>query len=165
MRKGQRLNRRQSTRYWLLLAYAAAGVETPRALLLLQLGQSILGGVLVLGIMKLAGLVAPERLGLARVAGLVSAIHPTLIYAATHIQVALLGTTLFVWTLALAYQTGATRRTRDAVATGVILAALTLTDPILVLAAAGVAWALLRLGLTMSDGCNRSGCSWSSRSR
>jgi hypothetical protein len=65
-----------------------------------------------------------------------------LVYAATHVQVASLGTTILVWTLALAYQTGSTGRDRDAAFTGGLLALLALTDPILTMAAAGVAWAV-----------------------
>ena len=48
-------------------------------------------------------------------AGLIVALHPTLVYAATHVQVATLGTTLLIWALAWAYQTGSSGRTRDAV--------------------------------------------------
>jgi hypothetical protein len=124
------------------LAFAAAGVETPQALLLLELGQSILGGVLVLGVLMLAHSIAPGRPLLAFIAGLVTALHPTLIYAATHVQVASLGTTFFIWTLATAYKTGIGRSFRAAAVTGVLLALLALTDPILALAGAGVAWAV-----------------------
>ena len=73
---------------------------------------------------------------------LIVALHPTLVYAATHVQVATLGATLLIWTLAWAYQTGASGRTRDAAITGGLLALLALTDPILALAMAGVAWAI-----------------------
>src|SRR5262245_53471922 len=75
-------------------AYAIGGVGTPRALLILELGQSVLGGFLVWGVVRLARLVAPGHRGLARLAGLVVALHPTLVYAATHVQAATLGTTL-----------------------------------------------------------------------
>jgi hypothetical protein len=112
-------------------AYELGGVGTPRALLLLELGQSLLGGLLVWGVLRLARLIAPGRPGLAQAAGLVVALHPTLVYAATHVQVASLGTTLLVWTLAWAYQTGATGRSRDALIAGGWLALLALTDPIL----------------------------------
>ncbi len=122
--------------------YALAGVETPRALLILELGQSILGGLLVLGVMNLARSIAPDRPWIAFAAGLATAIHPTLVYAATHVQVALLGTTLLVWTLAAAYRTGTTRSLLDAAITGLLLAVLTLTDPILALVFPGVAWAV-----------------------
>ena len=101
-------NRPRSTRT-VALAYAIAGVETPQALLLLELGQSLLGGFLVLGVLRLARTIAPDRPGLALSAALVTALHPTLVYAATHVQVASLGTTLLIWTLAAAYRTGTSR--------------------------------------------------------
>ena len=124
-------------------AYAIGGVGTPRALLVLELGQAALGGLLVAAVLGLAREVAPGRPGLARMAGLIVAMHPTLVYAATHVQVALLAATLLSATLAWAYRAGRTGRDRDAMATGLLLAALALTDPILTLAAVGVAWAVL----------------------
>ncbi len=125
------------------LAYAIFGVDSPQALLALELGQAILGGLLVLGVLRLARAIVPELPWLAWTAALVVALHPTLIYAATHVQVASLGATLLVWTLALAYQAGSTRQLRDAVYTGLLIALLTVTDPILALASLGVAWAIV----------------------
>ncbi len=124
------------------LAYAAGGVDTPRALLLLELGQAVLGGVLVLGALCLARLVAPGRSWLALTAALLVALHPTLVYAATHVQVATLGATLLVWTLVWAYRTGASGQARDAAIAGGLLALLALSDPILALVAPGVAYAI-----------------------
>src|SRR5215218_2810789 len=71
-------------------AYAAGGVGTPRALLILELGQSVVGGLLVAAVLALAREVAPGRPRVAVLAGLLAALHPTLVYAATHVQVALL---------------------------------------------------------------------------
>jgi hypothetical protein len=124
------------------LAYAIGGVGTPRALLLLELGQSVLGGLLVWEVLRLARLVMPGRSGLARTAALVVAIHPTLVYAATHVQVASLGAALLVGTFARAYQAGATGRVKDAIIAGGWLAVLALTDPILSLAFIGIAGAI-----------------------
>lgn len=124
-------------------AYAIGGVGTPRALLVLELGQAALGGLLVAAVLRLAREVAPERRRLAGLSGLMVALHPTLVYAATHVQVALLGATLMTATLAWAYRAGRTGRDRDAMVTGLSLAALTMTDPILALAAAGVTWAVV----------------------
>jgi hypothetical protein len=121
------------------VAYAMGGVGTPRALLELQLGQALLGGVLVAALMAMARSIAPDQPRMALVAGLIAALHPTLVYAATHIQVASLAATLLTITLALAYRAG---RDRDAMATGLALAGLMLTDPILGLVAPGVAWAI-----------------------
>ncbi len=124
-------------------AYAVGGVETPRALLILEVGQCLLGGLLVWGVIRLVREVAPGRPRMERLAGLVVAIHPTLVYAATHVQVAGLGAALLVWTLALGYRAGAGRRTRDAAFAGALLALLALTDPILSLAIVGIGLAVL----------------------
>jgi hypothetical protein len=125
-------------------AYALGGVGTPRALLILELGQAALGGVLVACVLHLAREVAPDRPRVGALAGLIVAVHPTLVYAATHVQVALVAATLLTATLGLAYRAGRTGRGREALATGLALAALALTDPILALAAPGVAWAVAR---------------------
>ena len=128
------------------VAYAIGGVETPRSLLILELAQSLLGGVLVLGVLRLCRLIAPGSPRTAWIAGLVVALHPTLVYAATHVQVATLGATVLIWTVAWSYQTGASSRVRDAMITGVLLAVLTLIDPILSLAMVGVAWSIAQGG-------------------
>jgi hypothetical protein len=119
-------------------AYALGGVETPASLLIVQLGQALLGGLLVAGVLRLAGEVAPGRRGVALGAGLIAALHPTLVYAATHVQVALPAAVLVVWSLAFGYRTGRTGRDRDALMAGGLLALLALTDPILALAGVGV---------------------------
>ncbi len=123
-------------------AYAIGGVETPRALLILELWQAFLGGVLVLGVLALARELFPGRRLAQVVAAGVVALHPTLVYAATHVQVASLAATLMVWTLALAYQAGRSGRPRDTIATGGLLGVLVLTDPILALAGLGVVLAI-----------------------
>jgi len=123
-------------------AYAVGGVETPRSLLILELGQALLGGLLVLGVLKLAREIASERPAFALIAGAITAFHPTLVYSATHVQVVPLATTMLVWTLALAYQSGRTGRDRDALLCGVVLALLVLTDPILGLVAFGALGAI-----------------------
>src|SRR4051794_32403475 len=41
--------------------YAAGGVERPLALLILELGQSFLGGIMILGVIRLAQLAAGPR--------------------------------------------------------------------------------------------------------
>lgn len=126
-------------------AYALGGVETPRSLLILELAQSALGGVLVVGVLWLASEVVPGRVWVARVAGLIAALHPTLVYAATHVQVALLAATLLTLTLASASRAARTGRDRDALLTGFLLALLMLTDPILGLASLGVAAATAQI--------------------
>jgi hypothetical protein len=122
-------------------AYAIGGVETPRALLLLELGQALLGGWLVAETIRLARSVAPGRSSVAIASGLVVAVHPTLVYAATHVQVAGLAATLLVATLARACEA---RTVRDAFVVGLWLAVLMLTDPILGLVAPGACWVMAR---------------------
>jgi hypothetical protein len=136
-------------------AYAIGGVGTPRALLVLETGQCLLGGILVWGVMRLARRVAPERCAIAAAAGFVAALHPTLVYAATHVQVAGLGATLLVWTLAWAYRTASSGRPRHAAITGGFLALLALTDPILSLATIGIAWTVWQGSRGAIDGRRR----------
>jgi hypothetical protein len=119
-------------------AYAIAGVETPESLLILQLAQALLGGVMVLGVFRLASWVAPDRPAVAWWGAAVAAFHPTLVYAATHVQVALLAATLVTWTLARGARMAASGSLRDAAATGLLLALCALTDPILALVVVGV---------------------------
>ncbi len=128
------------------LAYAAGGAETPVALLILELGQAILGGLLVLGVLRLAREAAPQQRAVSVAAGLVAALHPTLVYGTTHVQVALLGATLLTWTLVSAFRTGASGRTASALITGALLAAVTLCDPILALGGVGALWAIVQGG-------------------
>ncbi len=120
-------------------AYLVGGVETPKSLLILELGQAVLGGWLVAETIRLARAVAPGRRWAAIAAGLIAAIHPTLVYAATHVQVASLASTLLVIVLVRAFEA---KTGRDAFVAGLWLAALVLTDPILGLVAPGAAWAM-----------------------
>ena len=124
------------------IAYAIGGVAAPKSLLILELAQSILGGLLVLGVLRVCHTIAPASPLMAWIAGLIVSIHPTLIYAATHVQVAILGATLLTWVLAWAYQTGSSGEARDAAITGGLLAVLALTDPILAVSIVGAAWAI-----------------------
>jgi len=140
------------------IAYAVGGVETARSLLVLELGQSLLGGVLVLGVLRLCHLLAPRCTLMAWTAGLIVALHPTLVYAATHVQVALLGATLLTWVLASACLTGLSGRLRDAGITGGLLALLALTDPILCVSAIGVTWAIWQHGQGTPGQFRRSLC-------
>ena len=92
----------------------------------------------MLGVLSLCRQIAPDRPAAACWAGLITALHPSLVYAATHVQVALLGATLLVWVLSWGYRSGTTGRGPDAIIAGRSLAVLALTDPILSLAGIGV---------------------------
>lgn len=121
-------------------AYLVGGVESPRSLLMLELVQALLGGVMVAGVMALAQQMAPGRVGIERCAGMIAALHPTLVYCVTHVQVSCLAATSVVWSLVLARRVGERGHTRDAIATGAILAFMVLTDPILGLVAPALIW-------------------------
>ncbi len=123
-------------------AYAIGGVGTPQSLLILELGQAVLGGVLVGFVMILASEVARGFPRVATVAGLIMAVHPTLVYSATHVQVAALASALLAGALALATRAGRTRALGDALGAGLLLGLLALSDPILGLVAPGMAWAI-----------------------
>lgn len=120
------------------LAYAAGGVEQPRALLMLELGQALLGGLLVLGVLELTRWVVPDRPAAAWTAAALAAFHPTLVYAATYVQVAELAATLVVWSLVWSARAADSRSIRDASLVGLLLGLATLTDPILSLVGVGV---------------------------
>jgi len=122
--------------------YAVGGVGSPRSLLMLQLTQAAIGGLMVAGVMRLTQEVAPDRPRMAIVAGLIATLHPTLIYSATHVQVAAMAATMLTGTLALAYRLGRTGDNRTAIACGIVLGLLALTDPILALVAPAAAWAV-----------------------
>lgn len=125
------------------VAYGLAGVESPAAMLLIQGLQALSGGVLAASVMCLADRIAPARPPIAWMAGLGVAISPVLIYSVTHIQVACWATIFFVGTVTMGYRTAHSGRIIDAAGTGITLALLVLTDPILGLAALGVGWAVL----------------------
>ncbi|RUL82331.1 glycosyltransferase family 39 protein [Tautonia sociabilis] len=136
----------QAPVYPLLVAasFAVGGVETPAALLLLQLGQAILGGLTALAAMLLAREAVPGRPRMAVLAGLVVALHPTLVYSATHVQVACLAALLVTASFAVSYRSARTGNRADRLATGALLGLLTLTDPILALIAPGICWIWIR---------------------
>jgi len=124
--------------------YALGGVATPTSLLILELGQAAIGGLLAWSVMALAAEALPRRPRVAVAAGLITAFHPTLVYAATHVQVAELAASLLTLTFLCAYRTGRTGSARDAALTGLAGGVLVLTDPILGLVAPGAAWTVLR---------------------
>jgi len=127
-------------------AYWIGGVGTPLSLLILELAQAGLGGVLVAGVMALAGSIAPKARWVAPLAGLIAAVDPTLVYPATHVQVVGLATTLLIVALAWAERTARTGRSSDAIGSGVCFGLLALADPILGLSAPAMAWSIARSG-------------------
>ena len=125
-------------------AYWLGGAGTPRALLILEMGQALLGGLLVAGVMSFARSIAPAAWWVVPLAGLIVAVDPSLVYSATHVQVVTLATTTLVVCLAMGERTGRTGRNRDAMGSGIALGLLALADPILALAAPALAWSIAR---------------------
>jgi hypothetical protein len=125
------------------LAFRLGGVRTPGGYLILEMGQALLGGLLVIAVRVLAREVAPGRERVADLAGLIVALYPPLIYSATHVQVAGLAATVLTATLAAAFRAGRTGRPSDALGAGALLGLLALTDPILTVVAPGMAWAVV----------------------
>jgi hypothetical protein len=130
--------------YLLASVYAVGGVETPQSLLILELGQAVLGGWLVAEVMALAAGLMPARRWSPLAAGLIAALHPTLVYAATHVQVALWAATSLTATLRAAVDLATSGRARHAVFLGLFLGLLILTDPILGLVAPCAVWVVFR---------------------
>lgn len=136
----------QAPAYPFLLAasFAVGGIESPRSLFLLQLGQSLLGGLMAWAAMALVVQVAPNRPRMALVAGLITAFHPTLVYAATHVQVAGLAAALMTLGFLFAYRSAGSARLADTLLAGFVLGLLVLSDPILGLIAPGIAWIMVQ---------------------
>jgi MFS family permease len=125
-------------------AFAIGGIETPNSLLMLQLGQAILGGLTALAAMALVSEIVPRKPRMAIAAGLITALHPTLVYSATHIQVAGLAAFLVTVAFVMAYRSARTGALPDILGTGLVLGLLVLTDPILGLITPGIVWAMLQ---------------------
>lgn len=121
-------------------AFALGGVESEASLWILEFSQALLGGLLVWGVVLLARFASGGRRWVPVVAGLIAALHPTLVYAATHVQVVGLAATLLVWVLVFAERAARSNSMREFAVTGTLLGMLVLTDPILGLAALGIGW-------------------------
>ena len=99
----------------------------------------------MLGVLRLAREVAPHQRAVSVAAGLIAAVHPTLVYAATHVQVALAGRDAPDMDTCVCIQDrDAADGCRTRSSPGALLARLTLCDPILALAGAGALWAIVQ---------------------
>jgi hypothetical protein len=147
----------QAPVYPILLAgfYAVFGIERPAALLALQVFQALCGGLMALGVMRLSGRLFPDRAWISRSAGLIAAMHPTLVYCATHIQVACLAATLTVWILVLAEELASGWGVGRAAGLGWWIGILVLLDPIL-----GLILPVTGLVLVRSAGWRRGAARW-----
>ncbi len=117
--------------YLLAGCYQVWGVETPQALLALQLMQAVAGTLTVLVTMWLAWSLLPRQPAVGWAAGLLAALAPPHIYMVTHVQVvawAALGLTLL---LAIACSPRCATRWWGMVAAGLVAGLLLLFEPIL----------------------------------
>jgi hypothetical protein len=125
----------QAPVYPILVAafYGMFGVQTPMALLALQLFQALLGALLSMCVVLLGTELVGSRTWPAWLAGLGVALYPTLIYAATQVQVATVVSLLSIILLWTAARVARSASWVNAIVCGVIAAFLVLTDPIMVL--------------------------------
>ncbi|MBI1900966.1 MAG: hypothetical protein HYS13_07630 [Planctomycetia bacterium] len=148
----------QAPAYPILLAgaYRLFGPGTSGAFLTIQLAQCVAGAGCCLAVIWLAWSLFPARAWVGWLAGLAAAIHPTHIYAATQIQVAVWATTLLALVLAMALSSaGRSRGGWRAGMIGIAIGLLMLFEPILALAAPIVAlafWLAKRKRLPALDG-------------
>ena len=126
----------QAPFYPLLLAgaYACFGVETPAALLAVQLLQCAAGTALVLAVVWLGWVLVPDRPSVGWVAGLGAALYPTHLYMVTHMQVALWAALVLTTLLAVVMSPRWQGRWLGALLAGVLAGILLLIEPILALA-------------------------------
>jgi uncharacterized membrane protein SirB2 len=129
----------------LLLAgcYALCGLGTAAAHWLFFVIQCLQGGLLAAGAMAMAWRISQNN-GVAIVAGLMAALHPPLVYAATHIQVVSTASTLLIWLFVALFDLRQLPNRKNAIRAGALMGLITLTDPILALSGVGttLAWVL-----------------------
>ena len=126
----------QAPFYPLLLAtvYGCLGVDTPGAILAVQLLQCLAGTGLVLAVVWLSWSLVPNRPGVGWVAGLGAAVYPTHLYMVTHLQVAVWAALLLTLLLAVVVSPQWRATTGGAILAGCLAGCLLLVEPILALA-------------------------------
>jgi hypothetical protein len=118
----------------LAVAYACFGVETPAAILAVQLLQCLAGAGMVLAVVWLGWVFVPDRPGVGWVAGVGAAVYPTHLYMVTHMQVAPWAALILTTLLAVAMSPRWQATWPGAVLAGVLAGVLLLVEPILALA-------------------------------
>lgn len=138
----------QAPLYPTLLAglYALFGVDSPGALLAMQLLQCLAGTVSVLLVAWLARHWVPERPAVAWTAGIAAAVYPPHVYMVTHIQVATWATLALTGLLALAATRQIMNRPRGLALLGLSIGLTLLIEPIHALAVPVVLLAALLTG-------------------
>jgi len=120
--------------FLLAAAYACFGVETPGAILAVQLLQCVAGTGLVLAVVWLGWVLVPDRRSCGWVAGLGAAVYPTHLYMVTHMQVALWAALILTTLLAVVMSTRWRATWQGSILAGCLAGALLLVEPILSLA-------------------------------
>jgi len=120
--------------FLLAAAYECFGVETPAAVLAVQLLQCAAGAALVLAVVWLCWSLLPDHPAVGWIAGVGAAVYPTHVYAVTHLQVALWAALLLTVLLAVAVSRRWAGRWSGAALCGCLSGLLLLVEPILVLA-------------------------------
>lgn len=118
----------------LAAAYWCLGVNTPQAVLAVQLLQCIGGAGLVLAVTWLGWSMVPDRKAVGWIAGLGAAVYPTHIYMVTHLQVALWAALLLTLLLAVVVSPRWQAKRTGAILTGWLSGSLLLVEPILAVA-------------------------------
>lgn len=120
--------------YLLATAYRLVGIDSPQALLLVQVLQCFAGAGLVLAVVWLAWSLVPERPAVGWIAGFGAAIYPPHIYMATHIQVVPWAALALTLLLAVVVSQRAKGNWRWGIVAGLLGGWLLLIEPILALA-------------------------------
>jgi 4-amino-4-deoxy-L-arabinose transferase-like glycosyltransferase len=118
----------------LTVAYGCLGVDTPAAILAVQLLQCVAGAGLVLAVVWLVWSLVPDQPGAGWLAGLGAAVYPPHVYMATHLQVAPWAALVLTVLLGVVVSARWRATWRGAVLAGVLSGLLLLTEPILALA-------------------------------
>ena len=117
----------------LAAAYWCLGVNTPQAVLAVQLLQCIAGAGLVLAVTWLGWSMVPDRQVVGWTAGLGAAVYPTHLYMVTHLQVALWAALLLTLLLAVVVSPRWRANRWGAILAGCLAGSLLLVEPILAL--------------------------------
>ena len=118
----------------LAAAYWCLGVNTPQALLAVQLLQCIAGAGLVLAVVWLGWSTMPDRPAIGWIAGLAATVYPTHLYMVTHLQVVLWAALLLTLLLGVVVSPRWQGSRKGAILAGCLAGALLLVEPILALA-------------------------------
>ncbi|MDD4270492.1 MAG: hypothetical protein GXY25_07035 [Pirellulaceae bacterium] len=120
--------------FFLAGIYACLGIESPAAILAVELIQCLAGTGLVLAVVALGWSLAPDRPAIGWLAGIGAAVYPTHLYAVTHLQVAIWAALVLTLLLTVVSAPRYRATWRGASIAGVLAGVLLLVEPILAIA-------------------------------